>query len=115
MSQCTHSATQGLAANGEWYGDGPAPTEGHVLCRDCGAMVTDPLVIHLGHDDCLEHRSHPDCECRGPVEYRMPLSGTGRAFPRCAFHWDKRLDEQERINRTYPQMAPSPTLPDVRR
>jgi hypothetical protein len=65
------------------------------------------LANHLGHDECLEHRNHPACECQGPVEYRMPLSGTGRAFPRCAFHWDKRLDEQERINRTYPQTAPS--------
>lgn len=48
-------------------------------------------------------------ECRGPVEYRMPLSGTGRAFPRCDHHWDKRLDEQERINRSYPDspLAPS--------
>jgi len=52
---------------------------------------------------CLEHG--PDCS--GEVEYRMPLSGTGRAFPRCDAHWSKRLDEQDRINRTYPQTAPS--------
>jgi hypothetical protein len=52
---------------------------------------------------CLQHG--PDCA--GPVEYRMPLSGTGRAFPRCDAHWEKRLDEQERINRTYPETAPS--------
>ena len=45
--------------------------------------------------------------CEGEVEYRMPLSGTGRAFPRCDHHWDLRLREQERINRTYPQTAPS--------
>lgn len=42
-----------------------------------------------------------DDNCQGPVEYRLPLSGTGRAFPRCEFHWEKRLDEQERINRRY--------------
>jgi hypothetical protein len=40
--------------------------------------------------------------CRGQVEYRMPLSGTGRSFPRCDKHWSDRLDTQERINRDYP-------------
>jgi hypothetical protein len=52
---------------------------------------------------CLEHGD----DCKGTVEYRYPLSGTGRSFPRCDHHWDKRLDEQERINRTYPATAPS--------
>ena len=46
---------------------------------------------------CLNHGP----ECAGPVEYRTPLSGTGRAFPRCDFHWEKRLDEQERIQARY--------------
>lgn len=40
--------------------------------------------------------------CRGPVEYRFPLSGTGRSFPRCDKHWEDRLDVQEQINRRYP-------------
>lgn len=53
---------------------------------------------------CLEHGD----DCRGPVEYRMPLSGTGRAFPRCDFHWDKRLDAQERHNRSYPDSPVAP-------
>lgn len=44
--------------------------------------------------------------CSGAVEYRMPLSGTGHAFARCDHHWSRRLDEQERINRTYPTIAP---------
>ena len=48
--------------------------------------------------ECLE--AGPDCS--GPVEYRMPLSGTGRAFPRCDAHWEKRLDTQEQINQRYP-------------
>jgi hypothetical protein len=52
--------------------------------------------------ECLNHG--PDCA--GPVEYRMPLSGTGQAFPRCDHHWKLRLDEQERIDRTYPVLAP---------
>jgi hypothetical protein len=54
--------------------------------------------------ECLE--AGP--ECRGKVEFRMPLSGTGRAFPRCDHHWEKRLDTQERINRNYPDSPIAP-------
>jgi len=46
-------------------------------------------------------------KCAGPVEYRMPLSGTGKSFPRCEQHWGERLDRQERIDRMYPVHAPS--------
>jgi hypothetical protein len=53
--------------------------------------------------ECLE--AGPDCS--GPVEYRIPLSSTGRAFPRCDHHWELRLDEQERIQQRYPQTAPA--------
>lgn len=45
--------------------------------------------------------------CKGPVEYRMPLSPSGRAFPRCDRHWEKRLEEQERINQRYPFLQPA--------
>ena len=45
--------------------------------------------------------------CEGPVEYRMPLSGTGKSFPRCDKHWEKRLDVQQGINERYPTHAPS--------
>jgi hypothetical protein len=58
------------------------------------------------HRDCLDYG---DGQCSGEVEYRMPLSGTGRSFTRCDYHWDKRLDEQERITRVYPD---SPVAPD---
>ena len=58
---------------------------------------------------CLEHGP----KCMGAVEYRMPLSSTGRAFPRCDFHWDKRLDEQERINRHYPDSPVPPAWFDA--
>jgi hypothetical protein len=53
---------------------------------------------------CLEQNE----QCSGTVEYRMPLSGTGKAFPRCDFHWEKRLDAQEEINRKY---APNSDVP----
>jgi hypothetical protein len=47
-----------------------------------------------------------DIDCRGPVEYRMALSGTGRSFPRCEHHWSLRLDQQEENTRRYPMFAP---------
>jgi hypothetical protein len=55
--------------------------------------------------ECLNDRGGGTC--RGPVEYRMPLSGTGRSFPRCELHWEERLAEQERIDARYPTFAPS--------
>jgi hypothetical protein len=61
--------------------------------------------MSAGHTEetltCLQHNA----DCRGAVEYRMPLSGTGRAFARCDFHWEKRLDAQER-NREYASDVP---------
>ena len=57
-------------------------------------------------DDELTCLDHGRSECSGPVEYRMPLSGTGHAFARCDRHWELRLDEQQRIQRTYPETAP---------
>ena len=49
--------------------------------------------------DCLDNRG--DDECRGAVEYRMPLSGSGRSFIRCDKHWSDRLDTQDRLRRDY--------------
>jgi hypothetical protein len=46
-------------------------------------------------------------QCDGPVEYRMALSGTGKSFPRCDRHWDKRLEKQEEINERYPTLPPA--------
>jgi len=63
--------------------------------------MTEPL-------ECLD--DHGQGNCRGPVEYRMALSGTGRSFPRCELHWARRLDEQDRINRLY---APDSDVPPV--
>ena len=45
--------------------------------------------------------------CKGAVEYRMPLSGTGTAFPRCDKHWEDRLEVQRGIDERYPVHAPS--------
>jgi hypothetical protein len=39
--------------------------------------------------------------CEGEVEYRIPMSPTGKWFPRCEKHFDDRVKEQERISKTY--------------
>lgn len=45
--------------------------------------------------ECLD--DYGDNECKGPVEYRCPLSPSGRAFPRCEHHWELRLDKEENM------------------
>lgn len=36
-------------------------------------------------------------DCKGPVEYHIsPDRDDMKAFPRCEFHWAKRLDEAEK-------------------
>ncbi len=48
-----------------------------------------------------------DGQCRGAVEPRPSLSGTGTPIERCDHHWSKRLDLQESLNRRYPRHAPA--------
>lgn len=56
--------------------------------------------------ECLDgHKG----SCSGKVEYRMPLSSSGTSFPRCDHHWARRLMEQERIDRLYPDTPLPPT------
>lgn len=50
--------------------------------------------------ECIDDQDPVDT-CRGPVELRMSLSGTGTPIPRCDHHWSKRLDLQEEINDRY--------------
>ncbi|MFE9833972.1 hypothetical protein ACFYP4_02315 [Streptomyces sp. NPDC005551] len=50
----------------------------------------------------------PQSTCTGSVEYREPLSGTGRSFPRCDGHWDARLKKQEEINARYAPFSDVP-------
>ena len=52
-------------------------------------------------------------DCSGPVEYRMALSATGRSFPRCAKHWDERLEEHERHVADYPDSPVPPAWFDA--
>ena len=46
-------------------------------------------------------------DCQGEVEYRMPLSGTGRSYPRCDRHWGERVVRQQEIDQRYPYHQPS--------
>lgn len=56
-------------------------------------------------DEPLECINGPE-DCSGAIEYRMPLSGTGKSFPRCDGHWEQRLETEEGIRQRYPQFAP---------
>lgn len=60
-------------------------------------MANDPIHCIEGHWG----------NCKGPVEYRMSLSGTGTANPRCEYHWEARLNLQEEINSRYPVLPPA--------
>ncbi len=51
----------------------------------------------MGPEECLNFDPARPQDCSGPVEFRMPLSPSGRAFPRCDKHWDERLVQEERI------------------
>ena len=55
----------------------------------------------------LECLNAYDGRCKGAVEYRTPLSGTGKAFPRCDKHWSERLDHEEALRERYPEHAPA--------
>jgi hypothetical protein len=70
---------------------------------DTGSTTQDHAHGCVYAPTCLQ--DGPDCQ--GAVEYRMPLSGTGKPFARCDHHWNLRLIEQDRINRTYPTHAPA--------
>lgn len=63
-------------------------------------------IVRLMNDttECLD--SHCG-DCTGTVEFRFPLSGTGRSFPRCDRHWGERLEVQRSIVERYPATAPS--------
>jgi len=61
--------------------------------------------------ECIDNPA----ECKGKVEMRPSLTGTGTPIPRCDHHWEKRLEKDEEHRRIYPDspIAPSwfdPTL-----
>lgn len=58
---------------------------------------------------CLDVRTGA---CSGMVEYRTPLSASGKSFPRCAHHWRERLTAQDRNSRAYPDSPVAPAWVD---
>lgn len=71
-----------------------------------------PYVLWCANCTTESQESNPTCldgpdGCGGKVEYRMPLSSTGKSFPRCDAHWDKRIVMQEETNRKYPVNPPA--------
>ena len=61
--------------------------------------------LELSNLVCLEYRQG----CNGPVEMRLRASDW-KSFPRCDFHWEQQLEEQERIDRLY---APNSDVPPI--
>lgn len=80
---------------------------GSMFCTWCGLTAEDAADTAEEVLICIDGGGMK-AGCGGKVEYRMPLSGTGKSFPRCDRHWDKRLDRQEQIDRRYPDSAMPP-------
>lgn len=72
--------------------------------QDGGIDVDVEPYEHPDDLTCLEDDGDDTCE--GDVEYRTPMSGTGRSFPRCDKHFAARWERQVEINERYPQFAP---------
>jgi hypothetical protein len=77
-------------------------------------MYEEAIRVGASHDDALDAagyyvltclNSGPDCA--GPVEYRMALSSTGVAHPRCEAHWARRLEVEQGLQERYPVHAPA--------
>lgn len=58
-------------------------------------------------DEPLECLNDREGGCRGEIEWRPSLTGTGTSIPRCDAHWEKRLRLEDEINERYPVNAPS--------
>lgn len=61
----------------------------------------------MADTETLECMDRHDGKCRGAVEYRMNLTGTGLNTIRCDYHWEKRLELEDDLNRRYPPTPPA--------
>lgn len=70
-------------------------------------MTTTTTDLTLDEDgeplECIEDH---DGTCKGAVEYRPSLTGTGTPIVRCESHWSRRLTLQDEINERYPRNPP---------
>lgn len=62
------------------------------------------MTVEDPQPTCLDK---PYGDCEGRVEYREPLTATGKSFPRCEKHWERRLVKQQEIQERYPHNAPA--------
>ena len=69
------------------------------------------MALHTETIECLSSFGEEPNACQGVVEYRTPLSGSGRAFPRCDRHWAQRLESEEQLRRRYPVSPPADWSP----
>lgn len=98
------SSSSGNAQYDRGLRDGQADARAHKKPKIAEAFLRHHADEALPVDECL---NYDPATCKGPVEYRPSLSPSGKSFPRCDYHWGERLKEQDRINATYPQQAPS--------
>lgn len=89
-------------AHAEWHWNAGVPMGQPGCPQDACHPVDDDADHELPADACIELGD----DCNGPVEYRMALSGTGRSYPRCAHHWDRRLDKEQELQERYPPQPP---------
>ena len=55
--------------------------------------------------ECIQRH---DGKCVGPTEMRdSPDRDDGKLFPRCEYHWEKRLASAQKHMRKYPVHAPA--------
>lgn len=67
-------------------------------------------VAEMSAVECLE-AAWAGRWCVGPVEFREPVSGSGRSFPRCEAHWQRRLEREAEIRERYPVRPPADWSP----
>lgn len=90
---------------------GVTPQHVHLTSEVYGLEIYERALVRvyrdapLDEEECLEYRTEGE-DCSGPVEYRHPLSGTGRSYPRCDRHWQDRLAFEEGLRKRYPEQPP---------
>jgi hypothetical protein len=57
---------------------------------------------------CLDRGSDGE-GCDGEVQFRTALTATAVSYPRCDFHWERRLDKEEENRRDYPDSDVPPS------
>lgn len=61
------------------------------------------VEVPMPAEECLEYSD----DCKGPVDYHA--IGNGRAFPRCAHHWSRRLDARATSMEAYAEVLNPPS------